>query len=152
MEPYKKYSESIRICAKTLHVDESGIGIIESLVNHVIKETLNEATEDKKAPGIESIEEQMNKPRFELHPAWSEDEYILASEIWKILKSEAGTSGKKRVIEEIRKHDSNVVQRYEAMIGALEAVTDLMILPTDEDKVEQFYEALEKYNLLKLKK
>lgn len=51
---------------------------------------------------IPSLKEQMDKPNFELLPAWSESEYILASDLWKIFKTEAGTSGKKKAIAEIR--------------------------------------------------
>jgi len=50
------------------------------------------------------MQDEMDKPKFNLFPAWSEDEYILASNLWKIFKSNAGTSGKKMAIEEIRKY------------------------------------------------
>jgi len=60
--------------------------------------------QEDSARQIPSLKEQMDKPQFQLLPAWSEDEYILASTIWKIFKSEPGTSGKKKAIDEIRKY------------------------------------------------
>lgn len=58
-------------------------------------------TEDL-ARQIPSLKEQMDNPKFKLFPAWSEDEYALASDLWKIFKSDAGTSGKKKAIAAIR--------------------------------------------------
>jgi len=53
---------------------------------------------------LQEIEEQMNRPRFELHPAFSEDEYIFVSTIWKIYKSNPGTDGKKMAVAELREY------------------------------------------------
>lgn len=64
---------------------------------------MSKPDDELKARQIPSIREQMDNPKFELHPAWSEDEYILISDIWKIFKYEPGTNGKKKALEEIRK-------------------------------------------------
>lgn len=58
-----------------------------------------------------SIKEQMNKPRFELHPAFSEDEYIFVSTLWKIYKSNPGTDGKKMAVAELREYASLKVKQ-----------------------------------------
>lgn len=63
---------------------------------------MSKPDDEFKARQIPRLREQMDKPQFELKPAWSEDEYILASTIWKIFKSNPGTSGKKEAISEIR--------------------------------------------------
>jgi hypothetical protein len=52
---------------------------------------------------LQEIEEQIKRPRFELHPAFSEDEYIFVSTLWKIYKSNPGTDGKKMAVAELRK-------------------------------------------------
>ncbi len=49
-----------------------------------------------------TIKEQMERPTFQLTPAWSEDEYILASDLWKIFKKYPGTEGKKMVVDLLR--------------------------------------------------
>ena len=49
-----------------------------------------------------TIQEQMDKPSFKLIPAWSENEYILASDLWRIFKKNPGTNGKKMAIDLLR--------------------------------------------------
>lgn len=66
------------------------------------KKNMSKPDSEDLARQIPSLKEQMDKPNFELLPAWSESEYILASDLWKIFKTEAGTSGKKKAIAEIR--------------------------------------------------
>lgn len=66
------------------------------------KKNMSKPDSEYLARQIPSLKEQMDKPNFELLPAWSESEYILASDLWKIFKTDAGTSGKKKAIAEIR--------------------------------------------------
>lgn len=51
---------------------------------------------------IPKLREQMHAQSVELYPAWSEDEYILVSDLWKIFKNNLGTNGKKLALKEIR--------------------------------------------------
>lgn len=66
------------------------------------KKNMSNPDSEYLARQIPSLKEQMDKPNFKLLPAWSEDEYILASDLWKIFKTDVGTSGKKKAIAEIR--------------------------------------------------
>ncbi len=83
------------------------IELLEAYAMSLEKENKNKIMskpilDEQRARQIPSLKEQMDKPKFELLPAWSEDEYILASNLWKIFKSNQGTSGKKMAITEIR--------------------------------------------------
>ena len=54
-----------------------------------------------------------------------------------------------QLVDRIKEYAQSQVQQAERRIEALEAVTDLMKVPEDEDGLEKFHEALEKYNALK---
>lgn len=93
--------------------DEAGLNFFNDLMKELFTKLalseepkigghMSKPDSEFKARQIPSIKEQMDKPQFELSPEWSEDEYMLASAIWTIFKSESGTSGKKKAIHQIR--------------------------------------------------
>ncbi len=95
------------------NIDQVGVGDIISWYNHGYEkkgtdlEILLDAYTESISRERPSIDEQIaNTPKFELTPAWSEDEYILASDLWKIFKHNLGTVGKKKAVDEIRKYIS----------------------------------------------
>lgn len=67
---------------------------------------MSKPDDEFKARQNPSIREQMDRPKYELNPDWSEEEYTLVSDIRKIFLADTGTNGKRKALDKIRKYIS----------------------------------------------
>jgi len=66
-------------------------------------------TQTQKEQMFKINDQESKREKFEIHPAFTEDEYIFISTLFKIFKENHGTEGKKMAIAELRRYKKSMI-------------------------------------------